>query len=335
MKNLHYLFIIVTVWFSATYAQHCHHNRPDLYGPIGVMGDHVHPKGTWMGSYRYMWMQMDGLLHHRDAITEDEVIHHFNYHHAPTAMIMQMHMFGIMWGASDWLNLMVMFPYHQRNMEMVEHNHATGEMESSQMETRGIGDVRVTGLISLLSKEKWTLHGQVGVSLPLGDAGIRNAQEKLLAYPMQLGSGTVDPIFNVTFRYFGSGYSLGLQGSGLLRLYSNSEGYRLGDQYTLTGWVSYNPFHWVSGTLRLLSVYEAPISPAPEMEIMPMMSPLSDADRNSERFTTRVNVGLNIQPLPYVNLGLEAQYPLYQELRGIQMAYGLMLVGGIRLLLPR
>ncbi len=34
--------------------------RPDGHAPIGVMGDHVHRKGMFMLSYRYMRMFMDG-----------------------------------------------------------------------------------------------------------------------------------------------------------------------------------------------------------------------------------------------------------------------------------
>ena len=33
--------------------------RPDSHAPIGVMGEHVHSKGEWMASYRYMRMNME------------------------------------------------------------------------------------------------------------------------------------------------------------------------------------------------------------------------------------------------------------------------------------
>ncbi len=34
--------------------------RADGHAPIGVMGDHMHHKGEWMLSYRYMHMDMEG-----------------------------------------------------------------------------------------------------------------------------------------------------------------------------------------------------------------------------------------------------------------------------------
>jgi len=36
--------------------------RPDGHAPISVMGDHMHKMGEWMVSYRYMSMEMEGLL---------------------------------------------------------------------------------------------------------------------------------------------------------------------------------------------------------------------------------------------------------------------------------
>ena len=37
-------------------------SRPDGHAPISVMGDHMHEMGEWMVSYRYMTMDMNGLL---------------------------------------------------------------------------------------------------------------------------------------------------------------------------------------------------------------------------------------------------------------------------------
>ena len=34
--------------------------RADSHAPIGVMGDHMHAKGEWMVSYRFMRMAMSG-----------------------------------------------------------------------------------------------------------------------------------------------------------------------------------------------------------------------------------------------------------------------------------
>ena len=41
--------------------------RVDTHAPIGVMGDHLHKQGEIMVSYRYMQMEMAGIV--TDQIT--------------------------------------------------------------------------------------------------------------------------------------------------------------------------------------------------------------------------------------------------------------------------
>jgi len=69
--------------------------RADSHAPIGVMGEHMHKKGEWMLSYRYMYMDMEG-----NRIGETEVSPEFivaniarfnvagNLRVVPTAMTM-------------------------------------------------------------------------------------------------------------------------------------------------------------------------------------------------------------------------------------------------------
>ena len=44
--------------------------RPDGHAPISVMGDHMHKMGESMISYRYMTMDMKGLLKGSSDITK-------------------------------------------------------------------------------------------------------------------------------------------------------------------------------------------------------------------------------------------------------------------------
>jgi len=330
------LFILVG---SLVQAQHFHHARANFYGPIGVMGDHLHPKGTWMASYSYMRMVMDGIRSGTTVITDEEkahdyVVHEHGYHSVPMNMVMQMHMLGIMWSPMDHWNLMVMIPYLNKEMEMDAHDSTTHHVHHHhQMGTQGFSDIQVTALVNLLSREKWTLHAQFGASFPTGNFHLRDHDAKLQPYPMQLGSGTVDPILSLTFRYYGERYSIGLQGRGLWRFYSNSQNYQLGDQYAFQGWVSYSPYSWLAGSIRIFSLYETPLSPAPSDQIMEKMSPLADGRVNSGRFLVGGGLGCNLQPFSFLNVGLEVEIPFYQYVRGIQMNHTFSWAAGIRYLL--
>ena len=48
--------------------------RPDGHAPISVMGDHMHSKGEWMVSYRYMTMDMEGLLQGSSDISSNSLL---------------------------------------------------------------------------------------------------------------------------------------------------------------------------------------------------------------------------------------------------------------------
>ena len=65
-------------------------SRPDGHAPISVMADHVHHKGEFMFSYRYMTMDMRQLRQGTDDATTANG--HANYMVAPLDMTMNMHM---------------------------------------------------------------------------------------------------------------------------------------------------------------------------------------------------------------------------------------------------
>lgn len=89
--------------------------RPDGHAPIGVTLDHTHEAGEFMFSYRYMYMQMKGLLDGTSAVTASDVVDPDGYGFmvAPTEMPVQMHMFGLMLAPTSNLTLLGMLPFFQ------------------------------------------------------------------------------------------------------------------------------------------------------------------------------------------------------------------------------
>jgi hypothetical protein len=77
--------------------------RPDGHAPISVMGDHMHKMGEWMLSYRYMNMEMDGLLAGSKNISANDANSTFGFPLGmlPKDMKMDMHMFGTMYAISN------------------------------------------------------------------------------------------------------------------------------------------------------------------------------------------------------------------------------------------
>ena len=80
--------------------------RPDSHAPIGVMGDHMHKEGEYMISYRYMKMDMEGLLNGTNSVSETGALSHkrgdgTTHRIIPESMEMDMHMLGFMYGLKD------------------------------------------------------------------------------------------------------------------------------------------------------------------------------------------------------------------------------------------
>ncbi len=84
--------------------------------PAGVMGAHMVPAGAMMVSYSPMFMHMEGNKIGTTDVSPETIAtlpNRFSPPHAkflrivPTAMDMQMHMLGAMFGLSDSLKLMV------------------------------------------------------------------------------------------------------------------------------------------------------------------------------------------------------------------------------------
>jgi hypothetical protein len=189
--------------------------RADGHAPIGVMGDHMHKKGEWMLSYRYMHMDMDGNRIGTDDVSPDTIVTTVPNRFAPPAtlrvvplwMTMDMHMLGAMYAPTD------------------NHVHLN------------LGLSLPTGSVT----ERGTILTPMG-----GTPTVR------LPYAMQLGTGTFDLLPGLTYTGRSSNLSWGTQFRSEIRLENeNDEGYAWGDLYGATGWVAYEWASWISTSFRL------------------------------------------------------------------------------------
>lgn len=323
-----------------------HHDRPDAYAPLGIMGDHVHHKGSFMVSLRYMSMQMEGNLQGNNPISNSEIFE--NYMAAPQAMNMHMYMVGAMYGLTDQLTIMVMqmFNANVMQMERSHQNAMMGMQPGSQMvmnyETKstGFGDTQVSILYSLLANEKASLHLNAGVSLPNGKTSKSDdmpmGEDMKLPYAMQLGSGTVDLILGTTMKQSFQKTSLGLQPNVIIRTGENDQGYRLGNCYKLNAWIGHGLSNWLSVSARVEGAIQKDMVGVDD-DLNPMMAPPANVT-NYGFECARVFSGANLsfsnsQLLQRMKVGMEAGLPVYQNVEGIQMKEGLTYNLGIRYLL--
>lgn len=323
--------------------------RSDSHAPIGVMGDHMHSKGEWMLSYRYMYMDMEGNRNRKNELSPEEIISSItnrffgipgqpaNLRIVPTEMSMEMHMFGAMYAPSDWLTLMLMTMYAEKSMEHITFNGAGSErIGTFNTKSKGIGDTKITGLIRLFDNGSHHLHINAGLSLPSGSNQKRDnilapngiSVNVRLPYPMQLGSGTLDALPGITYTGSFNDFSWGTQYLGTFRLGSDN-GYSLGDKQNSSAWISYQWRPWISTSTRLSYSHEGRIDGIDSN----IIGPVQTADPNNHGGDIlNLHFGFNIAVQSGLmrshRLTFESGIPLYRNLNGPQMETDLTMTVG-------
>lgn len=331
---------------------HGHHNHKvesshdhashDLV-PIGVMGAHMHNKGEWMLSYRYMHMDMEGNRDGTNRLSADEIVttvpNRFfgnpmqtaTLRVVPTEMTMDMHMISGMYGVTDWFTGMVMLNYIEKEMDHITYQGGAGTNELGRFSTKssGWGDTRLGGLLRLLENKGHNMHMGLSLSLPTGSTDETaqvltpmNARPILrMPYAMQLGTGTYDLHPSLSYIGYQGNWGWGAQANAEIRLENeNDEGYAWGDKYELTAWGAYRFAPWFSTSLRLSALTQDSIDGIDPNIAVPVQT--ADPDNYGGEI---VNIGLGVNLngtkgyLKGHRLGFEAMAPLYRDLNGPQM----------------
>ena len=313
------------------------HHRPDAHAPIGVMGDHLHSKGSFMVSFRYMDMTMKENKMGTNNISNTEI--HNNYMVAPNEMEMKMQMLGFMYAPSDNITLMLMQNFIKKNMSSTAKMMMGGMdmMEDFSTKSSGLGDMKLSALINLFNNHKTSLHINSSINIPIGEITVRDntpmMNDAKLPYVMQLGSGTLDVTLGSTYKENYANTSWGTQFLSIIRTGKNTENYRLGNIYQLNIWGAYNFKEYLSFSGRILGVSQNKITGLDE-DLNPMMVPASNIN-NYGGEKIKAFIGMNIafpkeSIFKNIRFGVEAGAPIYEYYNGIQMNENLTLNFGVK-----
>lgn len=285
--------------------------RPDGHAPISVMGDHMHEMGEWMVSYRYMSMDMDGLLKGSNTIAPTMMATGFMPNMLPTEMTMDMHMFGTMYAISNQWTLMGMFNYLDNEMSM-----PMGKMDSS-----GLGDIKIAGLYDLAQWDSGRrMHLKLGLNLPTGSIDEKH-NGNILGYGMQLGSGTYDFEPAITYLAQTENYSYGAQLGGILRIGENDQDYTLGNKFEATLWGARKITDSLSASAKFDYSRQSEVD-GKDSRMNEAMSPALNPNSQGRDITT-FGLGLNYYfkdgGLSGHRLAAEWETPIDQKVNGVQL----------------
>ncbi|WDE00105.1 transporter [Thalassomonas actiniarum] len=297
-------------------------SQPDAHAPIGVMADHMHKTGEWMLSYRYMHMDMNGLLRGSKSLSAGDYNANTDFMVRPKEMTMKMHMLGLMYAPSDNITLMAMAPWLDNEMDLAmsgmsmgsdnmhSDNMHSGAMTSGSMtesnfstDASGLGDITLGALIklpwpgSLLNSRHQRLHANVTFTLPTADSSERDttpmSENALLPYGMQTGFDTWQLETGITYggNQARGNFSWGAQLLWKTALENNNQGYKPGNQLTLNSWLAYRLSHQLSFSLRLNHIDKDAIEGS-DKRINPMMAATA-VPANYEQEKTSLFLGAN------------------------------------------
>ena len=326
MKKLSLFFVslIINVSVSTAHEGPWTAARPDGHAPISVMGDHMHAMGEWMVSYRYMTMDMEGLLDGSSDISPSDAATKYDIKMKgmaspmmlPKAMTMDMHMFGSMYAISDKWTLMCMLNYLDNEMTM---------QNNAEMESDGIGDLKLAGLYDLARWDSGRrIHLNIGLSAPTGSIDEKKSDGSILGYGMQLGSGTWDFHPAITYLAQTDNYSYGAQLGGIFRTSDNDRGYTLGNRLEALLWGARKLTDSLSASLKLdySTQEEVDGSHSGITNMQKMMSSSNRPDHQGRDITT-FGLGLNYYfqdgGLKGHRIAAEWETPLDQKVNGVQL----------------
>lgn len=323
MKKLSLFFVSLIINASVSNAHEGHWTaaRPDGHAPISVMGDHMHAMGEWMVSYRYMTMDMEGLIDGSSDISPSDAATKYDIKMMgmtspmmlPKTMTMDMHMFGSMYAISDKWTLMSMLNYLDNEMTM---------QNNAKMESDGIGDLKLAGLYDLARWDSGRrIHLNIGISAPTGSIDEKKSDGSILGYGMQLGSGTWDFHPAITYLAQAENYSYGAQLGGIIRTSDNDRGYTLGDRLEAALWGARKVTDSLSASLKIDYSSQEAID-GEDSALNKMMSTSNRPDHQGRDITT-LGLGLNYYfqdgGLKGHRLAAEWETPLDQKVNGVQL----------------
>lgn len=288
-----------------------------------------------MVSYRFMSMNMEGNRDGTRGLSPLDISGYFpnvtgvgpaSLRIVPTKMTMDMHMLGGMYAPTDWLTLMAMGNYIDKEMDHITFAGGNPDLEIGRFTTNaeGLGDTKLAGLFKAYEGGAHSITVKAGLSLPTGstteDGIILNpmgaAQRVRLPYAMQLGSGTYDLEPGATYTGHANNFGWGAQYNATFRLGNNDEGYSLGDKHAVNLWTGYSWNENLGTTLRLSGETESQIDGNDPQIGGPVQTAQTEYYGGKR---VELGFGVNYAPAKAHSFAAEFAAPIYQNLNGPQL----------------
>ena len=214
--------------------------------------------------------------------------------------------------------LPVSLPSHKISLPHILH---VGSDESYADRNSGLSDIRILGRYKFFSNEEFSCAFSAGLKLPTGSTSAKNIEGEQLNPHLQLGTGSVDPIFGLLAYYTTDQYSITL--GGLLIMPSEgAEQYQFGSNLNIDATLRYSILDLGSSTF---------------FACLALMGETHSAEKQhsievSNTGGTTLFLSPGVRCLVNSSLAIEAgfDYPFYHDLRGSQLGESYRFSGGVQ-----
>jgi Putative MetA-pathway of phenol degradation len=211
------------------------------------------------------------------------------------------------------------------NMPGMEMMGSDGTMPN--MMTNGFGDAQLYAMYALLKDENSELVVVGGLNLPTGSIHQKGKSDDVfypnsnLTYMMQLGTGTLDILPSLSYKFQQNKFAIGGQFNSSIKTTNNSNHYRLGNTATINVWSAYSIYKWLNPSVRIEAASAGKITGA-DASIYAFNEPAANT-MNYGGTTLRGFVGtslpIQLNENKAMKIGVEYGFQVYQKYNGIQV----------------
>jgi hypothetical protein len=247
-----------------------------------------------------------------------------NFPVVPTDITQEIHSIILGYEFKSNFSLSIAVPYIKQS---TDHISIVPGYSAFNITSDGIGDIAVLGNYRFSESITGSWQAGMGVSFPTGSIDEkgdtpRAAGKQQLPYTMQLGSGTYDVPYYISYLGHQSLFNWGVNISGKMRLGENSRDYHLGNTMNAATWLRLTTLSRVQPSVKLSYRYWTTIHGEDTSLSVPGRYPYPAPVVDPSLFggdQISLSVGLRIpvySPLRYVDLVFGK--PVYQSLNGPQ-----------------
>ncbi len=173
-------------------------------------------------------------------------------HHQEARTITQSATLDLNYGVTERFGFEVMLPYYSRthkHLDGLGEKGPTGTGSNVDFGDNGLGDMRLIAKYNVLPTLRQSLVTGVGVELPTGKNGSRDAANGVMEAPTQLGRGQVGLIGSVyqTYQIIPDRLSQFAYAS-YRHTFRNNDGYQFGDEYLFNAGMNFAAVTWLTLT---------------------------------------------------------------------------------------